>query len=114
MQSGRRKVVQLKMRLISDSEARQRIIAFATGLHSTVLPVDTVIMLLTQVPTVDAVEVVRCRECKHSTLPSLITQRYGVPGTLTCHNHNSPCNKRNVKGECFCPYGKRKDGDGNG
>lgn len=65
-------------------------------------------------PTVDAVEVVRCRDCKHSTLPSLITQRYGVPGTLTCHNHNSPCNKRNVKGECFCPYGKRKDGDGNG
>ena len=57
-------------------------------------------------PTVDAVEVVRCRDCKHSTLPSLITQRYGVPGTLTCHNHNSPCNKRNVKGECFCPYGK--------
>lgn len=65
-------------------------------------------------PTVYAVEVVRCRDCKHSTLPSLITQRYGVPGTLTCHNHNSPCNKRNVKGECFCPYGERKDGDGDG
>ena len=67
-----------------------------------------------KLPTVDAVEVVRCRDCKHSTLPSLITQRYGVPGTLTCHNHNSPCNKRNVKGECFCSYGERKDGDGNG
>ena len=67
--------------------------------------------LLADVPTVDAVEVVRCLDCKHSTLPSLVTQRYGVPGTLTCHNHNSPCNKRNVKGECFCPYGERKDGD---
>lgn len=67
--------------------------------------------ILEAAPTVDAVEVVRCLDCKHSTLPSLVTQRYGVPGTLTCHNHNSPCNKRNVKGECFCPYGKRKDGD---
>lgn len=64
--------------------------------------------------TVDAVEVVRCRDCKHSTLPSLVTQRYGVPWTLTCHNHNSPCNKRNVKCEGFCPYGERKDGGGNG
>ena len=61
-------------------------------------------------PTVDAVEVVRCRDCKHSTPPSLLTQRYGVPGVLTCHNHNSPCNKRNVKCEGFCPYGERKDG----
>lgn len=80
------------------------------------IPVDfgTVICELSKAPTVDAVEVVRCRDCKHSTLPSLITQRYGVPGTLTCHNHNSPCNKRNVKGECFCPYGERKDGDGDG
>lgn len=66
---------------------------------------------LAKLPPVDAVEVVRCLDCKHSTLPSLVTQRYGVPGTLTCHNHNSPCNKRNVKGECFCSYGERKDGD---
>ena len=73
--------------------------------------VDDAMCLIDDAPTVDAVEVVRCLDCKHSTLPSLVTQRYGVPGTLTCHNHNSPCNKRNVKGECFCPYGKRKDGD---
>ena len=73
-----------------------------------------VISLIEQAPTVDAVEVVRCRDCKHSTPPSLLTQRYGVPGVLTCHNHNSPCNKRNVKCEGFCPYGERKDGDGNG
>ena len=69
---------------------------------------------IAEIPTVETVEVVRCRECKYSTLPSLVTQRYGVPGTLTCHNHKSPCNKRNVKGECFCPYGERNDGDGNG
>lgn len=80
-------------------------------------PLDALKMVanwITDAQTVDAVEVVRCRDCKYSTPPSLVTQKYGVPGALTCHNHNSPCNKRNVKGECFCPYGDRKDGDGNG
>lgn len=61
-------------------------------------------------PTVDAEVVVRCKDCKHSTLPSELTQRYGVPGTLTCHNRRSPCNRRNVGGDDFCPYGERKDG----
>ena len=46
-------------RLIDANEARRRIIAFATGLHSEVLPVDTVILLLIQMLPVDAVEVVR-------------------------------------------------------
>ena len=66
--------------------------------------------LIEAAPSVDAVPVVRCRECKYSTLPSSITQKYGVPGTLTCHNRYSPCNNRNVSGEGFCPYGERKDG----
>jgi hypothetical protein len=60
-------------------------------------------------PTVDAEVVVRCKDCKHSTLPSELTQRYGVPGTLTCHNRHSPCNRRNVGGDDFCSYGERKD-----
>lgn len=59
-------------------------------------------------PTVDAEVVVRCKDCKHSTLPSELTQRYGVPGTLTCHNRRSPCNRRNVGGDDFCSYGERK------
>lgn len=58
-----------------------------------------------------AVPVVRCKDCKHSTLPSELTQRYGVPGTLTCHNRRSPCNRRNVGGDDFCSYGERKDVD---
>ena len=60
-------------------------------------------------PTVDAVPVVRCKDCKHSTLPSALTQRYGAPGTLTCHNRCSPCNWRNVGGEDFCSYGERRE-----
>lgn len=60
-------------------------------------------------PTVDAVPVVRCKDCKHSTLPSALTQRYGAPGTLTCHNRYSPCNWHNVGGEDFCSYGERRE-----
>lgn len=59
---------------------------------------------------VDSVTVTRCKGCKHSTLPSELTQRYGVPGTLTCHNGHSPCNRRNVGGNDFCSCGERRDG----
>lgn len=65
--------------------------------------------LLQRQPAADVAEVVRCRDCKHSTLPSELTQRYGVPGTRTCHNRYSPCNRRNVGGEDFCSYGERKE-----
>lgn len=65
--------------------------------------------VLDYAPTVDAVVVTRCKDCKHSTLPSALTQRYGVPGTLTCHNRYSPCNRRNVGGEDSCSYGERRE-----
>lgn len=60
-------------------------------------------------PTVDAVVVTRCKDCKHSALPSELTQRYGKPGTLTCHNRRAPCNRRNVSEDDFCSYGEPKE-----
>ena len=64
-----------------------------------------------KVKTPDDVAVVtRCKDCKHSALPSELTRRYGKPGTLTCHNRYAPCNKRNVSGDDFCSYGERKEG----
>ena len=62
--------------------------------------------ILKAIPTIDAVPVVRCRECRHSSLPSGFTQRYGEPGTLSCHF--GPCNRRNVNENDFCSYGQRK------
>lgn len=59
-------------------------------------------------PTVDAVVVTRCKDCKHSALPSELPQRYGKPGILTCHNRYSPCNRRNVGEDDFCSYGEPK------
>lgn len=66
--------------------------------------------VLDYAPTVGAVVVTRCKDCKHSTLPSELTQRYGKPGTLTCHNRHSPCNRRNVGENDFCRYGEPKEG----
>ena len=58
--------------------------------------------LLLHAPTVDAVPVVRCRECK-----------YHKDTSVKEHAH---CSLTGYTVECddFCSYGERKDGDGNG
>ena len=53
---------------------------------------------IAEIPTVDAVEVVWCKDCKH---------KGGVPGqpNIVCWQMHD---------DDFCSYGERKDGDGNG
>ena len=70
---------------------------------------DAACRVIDNAPTVDAVVVTRCKGCAHSTLPSELTQRYGKPGTLTCHNRRAPCNRRNVGSNDFCSYGEPKE-----
>ena len=58
-----------------------------------------ILKILEAAPTVDAVEVVRCRDC-------------AVP-----HNKYTGCPKLNglvTTPDFYCPFGKRKDDDGNG
>lgn len=50
-------------------------------------------------PTVDAVEVVRCRECKHCD-----------PETYHCDHHMGTVAPLRRKPDDFCSYGERKDG----
>ena len=59
-------------------------------------------------PTVDAVEVVRCRDCKnwHKFESSL-------NGEIMCCTVQG-CMNVQKKADDFCSYGERKDGDGNG
>ena len=53
-------------RLIWDEDAKRHIIALAVGYHTDALPVDRVVnAILHHTPTVDAVEVVRCKNCAH-------------------------------------------------
>lgn len=63
--------------------------------------------MVNNAPTVDAEIVVRCKDCKYSTLPSMQTQIYGKPGTLTCRNRKSPCNHKNLSSNDFCSYGEK-------
>ncbi len=67
-------------------------------------------------PTIDAVEVVRCRDCKHF-------RHYGKT-SLFINGKNIKagwCQRRirydeeyRMTADDFCSYGERKDGDGNG
>lgn len=62
-------------------------------------------LILREAPTVDAVEVVRCRDCKHR-------------GTDYCifHIKGEPADEELLRklDNDFCSYGERKDDDGNG
>lgn len=55
-------------------------------------------------PTIDAVPVVRCQECKYSSYDEIFGNRW-------CNSH-SGCRK--VKDDDFCSYGERKEGADNG
>ena len=50
-------------------------------------------------PTMDAVEVVRCRECKHCD-----------PETHHCDHHMGTVAPLRRKPDDFCSYGERKEG----
>lgn len=71
---------------------------------------DAACRVIDSAPTVDAEVITRCKDCKHSTLPSKLTRRYGKLWTLTCHNMHAPSNRRNVGSNDFCSYGEPNDG----
>lgn len=64
-----------------------------------------VVRYLNTIPTVDAVEVVRCRDCKYRVLDWQIKSYY-------CCHPNGLCGE--MDGTRYCDCGERKDGDGNG
>ena len=75
---------------------------------------EDVIMMIKTAPTVDAVPVVRCLECKHHRDKNEHEQQYLVEDILIC---TSP----DVADDCwsavwpdhFCSYGERKEGADN-
>ena len=76
------------------------------------------LQVVAEAPTVDAVEVVRCRDCTYWGDEDGKLQ--GSDGVLfaRCKAHNYLIDGRHT-GWCptendFCSYGERKDGDGNG
>ena len=66
-------------------------------------------------PTVDAVPVVRCRECKHHRDKNEQEQQYLVEDILICTSPDATDDCWNaVWPDHFCSYGERKEGAGNG
>ena len=62
--------------------------------------------------TVDAVPVVRCRECKHHRDKNEQEQQYLVEDILICTSPDATDDCWNaVWPDHFCSYGERKDGD---
>ena len=65
-----------------------------------------------EAPTVDAVPVVRCLDCKYYFQDEIygeICRHPELDFEIECYDHWI-----NIKHDDFCSYGKRKDGDGNG
>ena len=61
--------------------------------------------LLADVPTVDAVEVVRCRDCKRCFMHT--TKRNRQKMWICMRNEVDVC----VRPDDFCSYGERNDGE---
>ena len=69
---------------------------------------DVVTHYLDHAPTIDAVPVVRCKDCKeYRTAMAMTYYRDGV------HIRACPCERTGHlrKDDDFCSYGKQKDGD---
>lgn len=64
--------------------------------------------ILKAIPTIDAVPVVRCRECKFYR--EFRTKRYNQPMRL-CYRMGKHDMEYPVKPEDFCSYGQRKETD---
>ena len=87
------------MRLIDADRAMEIIrnqgIAHPNAYHLT----NYAMLILREAPTVDAVEVVRCRECKHCD-----------PENYHCDHPMGTAAPLKRKPDDFCSYGERKDG----
>lgn len=60
-------------------------------------------------PAVNAVEVVRCKDCKHSRERNEYEKNYLVEGVLICTSPDATDDCWNaVWGDHFCSYGERR------
>ena len=84
-------------RLIDADELRGRIIAFSTGCNTTYLTVANIVMMINKADTVDAVPVLRCKDCKYYN-PDEFECGCDFAGGLPY-----------VKADDFCSFRKRKE-----
>ena len=94
------------MRMIDADATKRRV---ADTYFDTLIP--CVNRALDDSPTVDAVPVVRCRECKHSELEFFVDNGTIRIEKYKCGNHLGMGMAQEVNADDFCSYGERKEGD---
>lgn len=102
------------MRVIDADGLRRRIVAFCTGCSTTYLTVENIVMMINQADTVDAVPVVRCRDCIE--FEEIGKYPMGMPeypdggsfGDCYYWDYEQGMSPNKVDGNDFCSYGERK------
>lgn len=99
------------MRLIDADGLRRRIVAFCTGCSTTYLTVENIVMMINQADTVDAVPVVRFRDCiAFEEIGKHPTNKGGTPFGYCYHwQYEQGMSPNEVDGNDFCSYGEGKD-----
>ena len=91
-------------RLIDANALYDTITDVSNSVGHDVMAVEDVHHCIDKAPTIDAVEVVRCRECKHTVLPHFYP-------TVDADTHRVCCMMgRIVPCDGFCYKGKKMDG----
>lgn len=87
------------MRLIDADALKARMIAFMAGASTTYLVAENIMMMINQADTVDAVPVVRCKDCMHD----------GLSTCAICYIENKTLAFINHDPDFYCAYGERKE-----
>ena len=86
------------MMVIDADGLRRRIVAFCTGCSTTYLTVENIVMMINQADTVDAVPVVRCRDCVYAQ-----SAKINKMGFCIC-----PASGMEITDDDFCSYGEKR------
>ena len=103
------------MRVIDADGLRRRIVAFCTGCSTTYLTVENIVMMINQADTVDAVPVVRCRDCIE--FEEIGKYPMGMPeypdgesfGDCYYWDYEQGMSPNKVDGDDFCSYGRIRE-----
>ena len=68
--------------------------------------------MISNAPTVDAVEVVRCKDCLHSRELNKYEKQLYLDECVGCTFHSVSYHDAVMMGDDFCSYGERRDSDG--
>lgn len=90
------------MRLIDADRLLNHAIAFFTGCRTSILQFSYVSGMIINAPTVDAVPVVRCKDCAYAQRAKINKKGYRI----------CPASHMEITDDDFCSYGERRDVNG--